>query len=125
MIVGLFLFWGFGSEAVGIVDVDAWAYHRSDYEEYTAKNKWHAEPLPHIQCHIGFECYLIVLYKFDEESAAEQYGEEYAEYQPGAFFGVALPIEPHQESKECQIAQCFINLRWVASLSDVIHMPFD
>lgn len=51
-----------------------------DDEPYAGNDKWYAQPLTHIEYHIGFKGLLVVLDKLDEETAEEHPYEEDTEY---------------------------------------------
>ena len=58
------------------------AYQCPDDEPYSCNDEWYAQPLAHVEDHVGLEGFLVVLYKLDEEAAEEDADEEYAQYQP-------------------------------------------
>ena len=85
----------------------------SDDKPYTGNDERYAEPLTHIEEHIGFEGFLVILDEFDEEAAEKYTDEEDPEYQSGAIACTTFPVHIHEQPENSEVTQCFIDLRRV------------
>lgn len=103
------LFW-FVGETVREFEVDGRTHVGANDEEDSEQDERNAEPLAHVERHVGLERNLIVLYEFDEETACKQHRQENAEQQSGAFLGILFPVEPHQQSEQGEIAKGLVDL---------------
>lgn len=115
---GLF-FVGFVGEVVGEVDFDGRTYHGVNDETYSYEYEWNGEELAHVEGHVGLEAHLRILDELDEETAGEEHGEEHSEDEARASFGVFLPIHPHKEHEEREIASRLIELCGMAGKSGI------
>ena len=69
--------------------------------------------MTHIEEHIGFEGFLVILDEFDEEAAEKYTDEEDPEYQSGAIACTTFPVHIHEQPENSEVTQCFIDLRRV------------
>ena len=110
------------AELVGIFQLLAWLAHGAHDEPHSRDHKRDAEQLALIEAYRLAQTHLPgllhILEELDEEAGAKDANKEPSQYQALALLGIALPVEPHAQGKDEQVAQRLIDLGGVAGLGE-------
>lgn len=91
--------------------VNRCAFEGANHEENTDENERNTQNLAHVQKHAGFEGFLVVLDKFDEETCGKNTSHEQPEEKTFTMFDFALEVQSVQHNENDKITKRFVNLR--------------